>query len=142
VVEGERVGGINARYPELPFSFLASTRAERSLFYPAVEPIGTNEIYSPIPLYIVAIVIHQLPNHRQVRSSCPLLPSERAALGQSRLSSSGLTPETSISTYCLFVDSFPGLQDLRAALADDNGVCVREDGGDGEATRALHVHEE
>jgi hypothetical protein len=34
------------------------------------------------------------------------------------------------------------LQDLRAALADDDGVCVREDGGDGEAARALDVHEE
>lgn len=34
------------------------------------------------------------------------------------------------------------LQDLRAALADDNSVCVREDGGDGEAARALDVHEE
>jgi hypothetical protein len=34
------------------------------------------------------------------------------------------------------------LQDLRAALADDNCVCVREDGGDGEAAGALDVHEE
>jgi hypothetical protein len=34
------------------------------------------------------------------------------------------------------------LQDLRAALADDDCVCVREDGGDGEAARALDVHEE
>jgi hypothetical protein len=29
-----------------------------------------------------------------------------------------------------------------ASLADDNGLGVREDGGDGEATRALDVHEE
>jgi hypothetical protein len=34
------------------------------------------------------------------------------------------------------------LQDLRAALADDDSVCVREDGGDSEAARALDVHEE
>jgi hypothetical protein len=34
------------------------------------------------------------------------------------------------------------LQDLRAALADDDCVCVREDGGDGEASGALDVHEE
>jgi hypothetical protein len=34
------------------------------------------------------------------------------------------------------------LQDLRAALADDDCVGVREDGGDGEASRALDVHEE
>jgi hypothetical protein len=53
-----------------------------------------------------------------------LLPSERAALGQSRLATSGLA------------------QDLRAALADDDCVGVREDGGDGEASGALDVHEE
>ena len=34
------------------------------------------------------------------------------------------------------------LQDLRAALADNDSVRVREDGGDCEASRALHVHEE
>lgn len=34
------------------------------------------------------------------------------------------------------------LQDLRAALADDDCVGVRENGGDGEASRALDVHEE
>jgi len=34
------------------------------------------------------------------------------------------------------------LQDLRAALADDDCVGVREDGGDGEASGALDVHEE
>ena len=34
------------------------------------------------------------------------------------------------------------LQDLRAALADDDCVGVLEDGGDGEASRALDVHEE
>lgn len=34
------------------------------------------------------------------------------------------------------------LQDLRAALADDDCVCVREDSGDGEAAGALDIHEE
>jgi hypothetical protein len=34
------------------------------------------------------------------------------------------------------------LQDLRAALADNDCVCVREDGGDCEAAGALDVHEE
>jgi len=33
-------------------------------------------------------------------------------------------------------------KDGRAALADNNGLCVREDGGDGEAAGALDVHEE
>lgn len=34
------------RYPELPFlTFCIGTRVERSLFYPASESIGTNEIY-------------------------------------------------------------------------------------------------
>lgn len=53
-----------------------------------------------------------------------LLPSERAALGQSSLTTSGLAKHGG------------------AALADDNGLGVREDGGDGEATGALDVHEE
>jgi hypothetical protein len=40
----------HARYPELPFcDFCIWTRVERSLFYPAVEPIGTNGSYIPIP---------------------------------------------------------------------------------------------
>jgi hypothetical protein len=34
------------------------------------------------------------------------------------------------------------LQDLRAALADNDGVGVREDGGDCEASGALDVHKE
>lgn len=53
-----------------------------------------------------------------------LLPPERAALGQAGLATGGLA------------------QDLRAALANDNGLGVREDGGDGEAAGALDVHEE
>jgi hypothetical protein len=44
-----------------------------------------------------------------------------------------------VSTLC---PNHVHLQDLRAALADDNCVCVREDGGDGEASGALDVHEE
>lgn len=44
-------------------------------------------------------------------------------------------PDSHPSIYC-------HLQDLRAALADDDCVCVREDGGDGEASGALNVHEE
>ena len=34
------------------------------------------------------------------------------------------------------------LQDLRAALADDDGLSVREDGGNCETAGALDVHEE
>jgi hypothetical protein len=71
---------------------------------------------------IVVIVTHPIPAVTSPASR--LLPSERAALGQPRLATSGLA------------------QDLRAALADDDCVCVREDGGDGEASRALDVHEE
>jgi hypothetical protein len=53
-----------------------------------------------------------------------LLSSERAAFGQSGLSTSWLA------------------QDGRAAGADDNCLCVRVDGGDGEAAGALDIHEE
>lgn len=53
-----------------------------------------------------------------------LLPSERAALGQSCLTTGGLA------------------EDSGAALADNDGLGVGEDGGDGEASGALDVHEE
>jgi len=53
-----------------------------------------------------------------------LLSPERAALGETGLATGGLA------------------EDLRAAGADDDGLCVREDGGDGEAAGALDVHEE
>lgn len=55
---------------------------------------------------------------------CSLLPPERAALCQPRLTTGGLA------------------QDLGAAGADDDGLGVGEDGGDGEAAGALDVHEE
>ena len=53
-----------------------------------------------------------------------LLSTERASLSQ-----------TSLSTCWL-------AEDGRAAGADDNGLCVGEDGGDGEAAGALDIHEE
>jgi hypothetical protein len=71
---------------------------------------------------IVVIVTRQIPpsSFRESR----LLPAERAALSEACLTSGRLA------------------QDLRAALADDDCVGVREDGGDGEASGALDVHEE
>jgi hypothetical protein len=54
----------------------------------------------------------------------PLLPAERASLGQAGLSTSRLA------------------ENGGAGAADDNGLGVREDGGDVEATGALDVHEE
>ena len=53
-----------------------------------------------------------------------LLPAERAALSKTGLATGGLA------------------EDLGAAGADDDGLGVREDGGDGEAAGALDVHEE
>jgi len=54
----------------------------------------------------------------------PLLPPERTALSQPRLSSGWLA------------------QDGRARAADDDGLGVGEDGGDVETSWALDVHEE
>jgi hypothetical protein len=71
-----------------------------------------------------------------------LLPSERAALGQSRLATSGLAPVNALAHALILCPIVLDLQDLRAALADDDCVGVREDGGDGEASGALDVHEE
>ena len=60
----------------------------------------------------------------RVRAALHLLPPERASLGQSSLTTGGLA------------------EDGRAAGADDDGLGVREDGGDVEAAGALNVHEE
>lgn len=54
----------------------------------------------------------------------PLLPSERTAFSEAGLASCGLA------------------ENGGAALADNYGLGVGEDGCDGEATRTLHVHEE
>lgn len=67
--------------------------------------------------------VRHLPSHIIVEAS-RLLSPERAALGKTGLATGGLA------------------EDLRAAGADDDGLCVREDGGDGEAAGALDVHEE
>lgn len=53
-----------------------------------------------------------------------LLSSERATLGESGLTTGRLA------------------KDGGATLADDDGLGVREDGGDDEAAGALDVHEE
>lgn len=53
-----------------------------------------------------------------------LLSPERASLCQTGLSSGWLA------------------ENGRAAGTDDDGLCVREDGGDGKAAGALDVHEE
>jgi len=71
---------------------------------------------------IVVIVTRQIPLSSLQENR--LLPAERAALGQAGLTTGRLA------------------QDLRAALADDDCVGVGEDGGDGEASGALDVHEE
>lgn len=56
--------------------------------------------------------------------SLHLLSSERAALGESGLTAGGLA------------------KDSRARAASHNGLSVRKDGGDVDATGALNVHEE
>ena len=58
------------------------------------------------------------------RAALHLLSPERASLGQSSLTTGGLA------------------EDGRAAGADDDGLGVREDGGDSEAAGALDVHKE
>jgi len=70
------------------------------------------------------ITMPRCPKERKQPRANRLLPPERAALGEPGLATGGLA------------------QDGRAALADDDGLGVGEDGGDGEAAGALDVHEE
>ena len=74
-----------------------------------------------VPLVAFATVHH---SSRSIIVASSLLPAERAALGKTGLATGGLA------------------EDLGAAGADDDGLGVREDGGDGEAAGALDVHEE
>lgn len=73
---------------------------------------------TPSHVVVSHAAIHRIPY--EIR----LLSPERAALCESGLATGRLA------------------EDLRAAGADDDGLCVREDGGDGEAAGALDVHEE
>jgi hypothetical protein len=65
-----------------------------------------------------------MPKTEEQQKRTHLLSSEGAALGESGLSTGRLA-----ENGC-------------ATLADDDSLGVREDGGDGEATRALDIHEE
>ena len=89
---------------------------------------------------IVVIVTRQIPPS-SFRTS-RLLPAERAALGQASLTTGRLAPVPLLACVPPLSKITLDLQDLRAALADDDCVGVREDSGDGEASRALDVHEE
>ena len=74
-----------------------------------------------VPLVAFATVHH---SSRSIIVASSLLSAERAALGKTGLATGGLA------------------EDLGAAGADNDGLGVREDGGDGEAAGALDVHEE
>ena len=65
-----------------------------------------------------------MPKERKQSRANRLLPPERAALREPSLATGRLA------------------EDGRATLADDDSLGVGEDGGDGEAPRALDVHEE
>lgn len=90
---------------------------------------------------MIVVIVTRQTQPSSFRAS-RLLPAERAALGQACLT----TGRLAAGPLLVHVFSLPQmtlhLQDLRAALADDDCVGVRENGGDGEASRALDVHEE
>lgn len=73
----------------------ALTRVERSLFYPAVGPIGINEIYTSS--MIVVIVTRQIPPSSFQENR--LLPAERAALGQTCLTTGRLAPSILLAPF-------------------------------------------
>jgi hypothetical protein len=83
--------------------------------YHRERALQISELYHKVVTYAL--------NTRKV-GAIHLLSSERAALGKS-----GLTTGRLAQNGC-------------ATLADNDGLGVGEDGSDGEATRALDVHEE
>ena len=58
-----------------------------------------------------------------LKTKADLLPSEGTTLCETSLATSRLA------------------QNCRAASADDDGLCMREDGGDSEASGAFDIHE-
>ena len=80
-----------------------------------------------VPLLWYSLLGHVISLRAADELSCwadDLLSPKAAAFCETGLATSGLA------------------QDLRAAGADDDGLGVAEDGGDGEAAGALDVHEE
>ena len=77
-----------------------------------------------IPYFLFSFIFYRFSRLSIVPGPLRLLPPERASLGESGLATGGLA------------------EDGRAAGADDDGLSVREDGGDCEAAGALNVHEE
>ena len=80
---------------------------------------------------------HRLNSHDALNAQPKLRCEKKSRQGEHGLLSSegAALCETSLSTSRL-------AEDCRAASADDDGLCVREDGGDCEAAGALDIHEE
>jgi hypothetical protein len=111
----------HARYPETPKRPCSGC----SIFYPQRE-VNDYRLKSRLTDFLQIrddTISHEYPRKENCAASS-LLPAERAALSQTGLATGGLA------------------QDGGASLADDDGLGVREDGGDGEAAGALDVHEE
>lgn len=138
-IEGVGVVVINARYPELPFTFGLTRVVERSLFYPQFESIRPMRSRTPSLFRDHEPAILRSRHHPEILY---FLRKEQPSVRRA------LPPVGWHLRTALAPDSRPPgvwrvcLQDLRAALANDDGLCVREDGGDGEAAGALDVHEE
>jgi len=104
------------------YTRLNSFSASANTFtFASASDIGDDRLDLPHPF----ITSHTpLAISHAIARSQPLLSPERASLCESSLATCRLA------------------QHLRAAGADNDGLSVREDGGDGEAAGALDVHEE
>jgi len=132
----KRCSLLAARYPELHFVHHQDRlflKKEKVLCNRVFES-QSNRLYGTIGSIFDEVEVHLLSSNIHIhprtlsfitssQASC-LLSSERAAFCESGLATGGLA------------------EDCRAAGADDDGLCVRENGGDCEATGALDVHEE
>ena len=100
---------------------LGRPRCQDSLFNQPSIPRPSQPCHIQCSVGRIATFHHSM---KSIIVASALLPAERAALGKTGLATGGLA------------------EDLGAAGADNDGLGVREDGGDGEAAGALDVHEE
>jgi hypothetical protein len=131
---------IHARYPELPFLTFAFELESK-------DPSSILRSSQSVPMESTSLS-HDSRYRNPHQVAAIIVPRIVYFLRKEQPSVNRALPPVGWHLYILLASALlvssvaNDLQDLRAALADDDCVCVRKDGGDVEAARALDVHEE